>query len=46
VGVSAVDALAWVNALPADVQARVVKGAGISLEREKATLDAWHAKQG
>ncbi len=44
-GVSAVDALASFNAAPADAQARMVKAAGISPEREKAVLEAWHAKK-
>jgi 2'-hydroxyisoflavone reductase len=46
VSVSAADALASFNAAPADAQARMIKAAGISPEREKAVLEAWHAKQG
>jgi 2'-hydroxyisoflavone reductase len=45
VSVSAVDALASFNAAPPDAQARMLKSAGISAEREKAVLDAWHAKK-
>jgi 2'-hydroxyisoflavone reductase len=43
-GVTAVDSLAWVNALPAAVQAKVVAGAGLTADRERAVLAAWHAK--
>jgi 2'-hydroxyisoflavone reductase len=39
---SAVDALEWFKAAPADAQARMLKSAGLSAERERATLDAWH----
>ncbi|HJU21293.1 MAG TPA: NAD-dependent epimerase/dehydratase family protein [Casimicrobiaceae bacterium] len=39
---SAVDALAWFNAVAPDAQARMLKSAGLSAERERATLDAWH----
>jgi 2'-hydroxyisoflavone reductase len=41
---SAVDALEWFNDAPADAQARMLKGAGLSPERERATLDAWHRR--
>jgi 2'-hydroxyisoflavone reductase len=44
-GVTAVDSLAWVNALPAATQARVVAGAGLSADRERAVLAAWHASK-
>ena len=40
-GTSAVDALAWFNASPAEAQARMVKGAGVSPDREKEVLDAF-----
>jgi len=40
-GTSAVDALAWFNASPAEAQARMVKGAGLSPDREKEVLDAF-----
>jgi 2'-hydroxyisoflavone reductase len=40
---SAVDALAWFNAAPADAQARMLKGAGLPPDRERAVLEAWHA---
>jgi 2'-hydroxyisoflavone reductase len=39
---SAIDALAWVNAAPADAQTRMLKGAGLSAEREKEILEAFH----
>jgi 2'-hydroxyisoflavone reductase len=39
---SAVDALAWFAAAPADVRARMLSAAGLSPERERAALDAWH----
>jgi 2'-hydroxyisoflavone reductase len=42
---SAVDALEWFNAAPADAQARMLKGAGLSPERERAALDAWHQRR-
>ena len=41
--VSAVDALAWFNAAPADARARMLKGAGIAPDRERGVLSAWHA---
>jgi 2'-hydroxyisoflavone reductase len=40
--ISAVDALEWFKAAPADAQARMLKSAGLAPERERATLDAWH----
>jgi 2'-hydroxyisoflavone reductase len=43
---SAVDALSWFNGAPADAQARMLKSAGISPERERAVLTAWHALKG
>ena len=43
--VSAVDALEWFNKAPADAQARMLKGAGIDAERERAVLAAWHASK-
>ncbi|HXT17080.1 MAG TPA: NAD-dependent epimerase/dehydratase family protein [Gemmatimonadaceae bacterium] len=42
---SAVDSLAWFNAAPADAQARMRKVAGITPERERAVLAAWHASR-
>jgi 2'-hydroxyisoflavone reductase len=39
---SAIDALAWFNASPADAQTRMLKGAGLPPEREKEVLDAFH----
>jgi nucleoside-diphosphate-sugar epimerase len=39
---SAIDALAWFNAAPADAQTRMLKGAGLSAEREKEILEAFH----
>ena len=39
---SAVDALEWFKATPADAQAQMLKGAGISPERERDVLAAWH----
>ncbi|HLX28294.1 MAG TPA: NAD-dependent epimerase/dehydratase family protein [Casimicrobiaceae bacterium] len=44
--ITAVDALEWFNATPADAQARMLKSAGLSPERERATLDAWHRTHG
>jgi 2'-hydroxyisoflavone reductase len=41
--VTAVDALAWFNAAPADAQARMLKGAGLPPQRESQVLAAWHA---
>lgn len=41
--VSAVDALAWFNAQPANAQARMLKSAGLAADRERAVLDAWRA---
>lgn len=38
---SAVDALSWFNAQPAAAQARMLKGAGLAADRERAVLDAW-----
>ena len=38
---SAVDALDWFSAAPADAQARMLKGAGLPPDRERAALDAW-----
>jgi len=40
--VSAVDALEWFKAASSDAQARMQKSAGLSPERERAVLDAWH----
>jgi len=40
--VSAVDALEWFKAAPADAQARMQKSAGLPAEREHAALEAWH----
>ena len=42
---SAVDALAWFEATAADAQMRMLKGAGLAPERERAALDAWHRAQ-
>jgi len=39
---SAVDALAWFEAAPADAQMRMLKSAGVAPDRERAALDAWH----
>jgi 2'-hydroxyisoflavone reductase len=39
---SAIDALGWFNGAAPDAQARMLKSAGLSPERERATLDAWH----
>jgi 2'-hydroxyisoflavone reductase len=39
---TAVDALEWFKAAPADAQARMLKAAGLPPERERAALDAWH----
>jgi nucleoside-diphosphate-sugar epimerase len=41
-GVTAVDSLAWVNALAPNVQERVVKNAGLTAEREREVLVSWH----
>jgi nucleoside-diphosphate-sugar epimerase len=43
---SAVDALAWFNAAPADMQARMLKQAGLPPERETEVLDAFHRESG
>jgi len=43
-GVSAIEALAWFNAAPADARTRMLASAGISPDRERAALDAWKAK--
>jgi len=43
---SAVDALAYFNAAPADAQTRMLKAAGISPEREKEVLDAFRREGG
>jgi len=40
-GTSAVDALAWFNAQPADAQARILKGAELSPKREKEVLEVF-----
>ena len=40
--VSAVDALEWFKGAASDAQARMLKSAGISPERERATLETWH----
>ena len=40
--ITAVDALEWFNGTAADAKARMLKSAGLSPERERATLDAWH----
>lgn len=40
--ITAVDALDWFNAASPDAKARMLKSAGLSAERERATLDAWH----
>jgi 2'-hydroxyisoflavone reductase len=40
-GTSAIDALAWFNAQPADAQARMLKGAGLAADREKEVLEAF-----
>lgn len=42
---SAVDALEWFRAAPADAQARMLKSAGLAPERERAALDAWRETQ-
>jgi 2'-hydroxyisoflavone reductase len=41
---TAVDALAWFNAAPADAQSRMLKGAGLTADREREVLAAWHAQ--
>jgi 2'-hydroxyisoflavone reductase len=43
--VTALDALAWFDAAPAQARAQMVKGAGLDPERERAVLAAWHAAQ-
>ena len=45
-GVTAVDSLAWFTALPASVQEKVVKYAGVTAEREREVLAAWHGSRG
>jgi len=45
-GATAVDSLAWFNALTANVQEKVVKNAGLPAERERDVLAAWHANKG
>ena len=39
---TAVDALEWFKSASAEAQARMLKGAGLAPERERATLAAWH----
>ena len=39
---TAVEALDWFKAAPADAQAQMLKSAGMSAEREREALDAWH----
>ena len=41
---TAVDALAWFNAAPADAQSRMLKSAGLPADREREVLAAWHAR--
>jgi 2'-hydroxyisoflavone reductase len=41
---TAVDALAWFSAAPADAQSRMLKGAGLTADREREVLAAWHAQ--
>src|SRR5205085_9187873 len=41
---SAVDALAWFTAAPADAQTRMLKGAGLPADRERMVLEAWKAR--
>ena len=41
---SAVDALEWFDAAPTEAHARMLKGAGLAPQRERATLAAWHAQ--
>ena len=43
--VTAVDSLEWFNASPPEAQARMLKGAGVDAERERAVLAAWHASK-
>jgi 2'-hydroxyisoflavone reductase len=43
-GTTAIDALAWFNAQPANAQARMRKSAGLAPEREKDVLDAWRRR--
>lgn len=44
--VTAVDALEWVRQLPADVQQRVTRAAGLAPEKESAVLAAWRSANG
>ncbi|HSC24499.1 MAG TPA: NAD-dependent epimerase/dehydratase family protein [Casimicrobiaceae bacterium] len=39
---TAVDALDWFKAAPQDAQSQMLKSAGLSAEREREALDAWH----
>ena len=39
---TAVDALEWFKAAPADAQSQMTKSAGIAPSRERAVLDAWN----
>jgi 2'-hydroxyisoflavone reductase len=40
--VTAVDALEWFNAAPAEARERMLKFAGLAPEREREALGAWH----
>ncbi|HEY4303550.1 MAG TPA: NAD-dependent epimerase/dehydratase family protein [Gemmatimonadaceae bacterium] len=42
---SVVDSLAWFNAQPEPARTQMLKSAGLTAEREKATLAAWHASR-
>jgi 2'-hydroxyisoflavone reductase len=43
--VTAVDSLDWFNAAPTDARERMLKFAGLSPERERGVLAAWHASK-
>ena len=45
-GTTAIDSLAWFSALPATVREKVVKNAGLTLDREREVLAAWHRSRG
>ncbi len=41
---SAVDSLTWLQGLPETTRAQVIKNAGLSEEKEKTVLAAWHQR--
>ncbi|MFN0179871.1 MAG: NAD-dependent epimerase/dehydratase family protein [Gemmatimonadales bacterium] len=44
-GTSAVDALVWFQGLPETTRAQVVKNAGLTEEKERTVLAAWHQRK-